>query len=158
MAELRTAKPVDTGSFPACSFVIDGTPPIAQCQETEIAGATGTTTAAGSTMTDVGAYAGINLAGKTLQITAPVGNIGDYVVNSNTDDVLTLATTTPDASAVNVYTVKDTGQTYLTRDEASFIRFIEANGGAFTKVNGQVYTDIASPPLNAACSDTYAPV
>ncbi len=157
MSQLRLAKASDTRSFPGCASVVVDTPPEAQCQETEISGATGTTTAVGFTMTDVAAYAAIDLAGKTLQITAPVGNIGDYVVASNTDDVLTLLTSTPDASAVNVYTVKDTGQTYLTRSESSFARFVESLGNAHTTIGGRLYTDVATGPLAAACSDTYSP-
>lgn len=157
MSQLRLAKATDLEDFPGCASVVVDTPPEAQCQETEIAGATGTTTAIGFTLTDVGAFVGIDLAGKTLEITAPPGNVGDYVVASNTDDILTLETSTPDASAVNVFTVKDTGQAYLTRNESSFIRFTENLGNAHTTINGQVYTDVATGPLAAACSDTYAP-
>ncbi|KKN03865.1 hypothetical protein LCGC14_1103420 [marine sediment metagenome] len=157
MSQIRTAKLADINAFPASSFVIDGIPPIAECQETEIAGATGITTALGFTLTEVGFFAGINLAGKTLSISSPPGNIGDYVVASNTDDVLTLETSTPDASTVNVYTVHDPAQVYLTRDEESFLRYIQENSAAHTNVNGRVYTDLADPPMNAACSDTWNP-
>ncbi len=157
MSQLRLANAVDLVSFPGCLSVVDDTPPIAQCTETEIAGATGTTTEGGYTLTDVGAFAGINLEGKILSLSAPIGNVGDYTILSNTDDILTLETSTPDASAVNVYTVHDTGQTYLTRSESSFTRFVEDLGNAHTTVNGQLYTDVATGPLAAACSDTYAP-
>ena len=157
MSQLRLAKATDFEDFPGSLSVINDTPPITQCQETEIAGPTGTTTAAGSTLTDVAAFVGIDLAGKTLEITAPINNVGDYVVLSNTDDVITFTGATPDASAVNVYTVKDTGQTYLTRNQSSFIRFVENLGNAHTTINGQLYTDVATGPLAAACSDTYSP-
>lgn len=157
MGQLRLAKQMDLEAFPGCAAVVDDTPGEAQCQETEISGATGTTTLNGDTLTDVGAFVGIDPAGKILTITAPVANVGDYTILSNTDDVLTLATTTPEASAVNVYTVHDTAQTYLTRSEASFIRFIENLGNAHTTINGQLYTDVLTGPLANACSDTYAP-
>ncbi len=157
MSQLRLAKTMDLKSFPGCAAVVVDEPPETQCQETEIAGATGTTTAAGSTMEDTAAYVGIDLTGKTLEITAPVNNVGDYVVLSNTDDIITFVGSTPDASAVNVYTVKDTGQTYLRRNQSSFTRFIENLGGAHSTVNGQLYTDVLTGPLAAACSDTYNP-
>ncbi len=157
MSQLRLAKAMDLKSFPGCAAVVDDTPPETQCQETEIAGATGTTTAAGSTLEDVGAFVGIDLAGKILSISAPANNIGDYPILSNTDDVITFTGSTPDASAVNVYTVHDAGQVYLTRNQNSFIRFIENLGNAHTTINGQLYTDVATGPLADACSDTYAP-
>lgn len=157
MAQLRLAKATDLEDYPGCAAVVIETPPETQCQETEIAGATGTTTLAGDTLTDVGAFVGIDLAGKILTITAPPANVGDYTILSNTDDVLTLATTTAEASAVNVFTVHDAAQTYLRRNPASFVRFIENLGNAHTTVNGQLYTDVLTGPLAAACSDTYSP-
>lgn len=157
MSQLRLAKATDFKDFPGAAAVVVETPQETQCQETEIAGATGTTTLAGATLTDVGAFVGIDMQGKILTITAPPANVGDYTILSNTDDVLTLATTTPEASAVNVYTAHDAAQTYLRRNPSSFIRFIENLGNAHTSVNGQLYTDVLTGPLAAACSDTYAP-
>jgi len=157
MSQLRLAKATDLHDFPGCASVVVDTPPEAQCQEAQIDEAAGTTTAGGYTLTEVGKFAGIDLAGKILSITAPANNVGDYTILSNTDDILTLATPTTDASAVNAYTVHDSGQAYLTRNEASFIRFVENLGNAHATINGQLYTDVATGPLAAACSDTYAP-
>ena len=68
MAQLRLAKATDLHSFPGCAAVVNEEPPETECQETEIAGATGTTTLAGDTLTDVGAFVGIDLAGKILTL------------------------------------------------------------------------------------------
>lgn len=158
MAEVRTAKPVDLSSFPGCAHVIDNTPPIAQCQEAEITGAAGAITNTENTITDVGAFAGVDLAGKEVVVTLPAGEAGTYAILSNTDDVIVTDNSFGVSDGAVGYAVHDVGQAYLTRNESSFIRYIQANSGAFTKVNGQVYTDLADPPLNAACSDTWAPV
>jgi len=158
MGELRTAKAIDLTSFPGCSFVVDDTPPIAQCQEAQISIVAASITTGLKTITEVGAFAGINLAGKEVEVTLPAPEAGTYGIVSNTDDVLTTDNTFGATDAGGVACVsRDIAQVYLTRDESSFIRFIEANAGAFAKVNGQLYTDLASPPLNGACSDTYAP-
>ena len=157
MSQLRLAKSTDKQNFPGCLSVVDDTPPITQCQEAQISGATATTTAGGSTLEDTGAFVGIDLAGKILSITAPVNNIGDFPILSNTDDIITFTGSTPDASAVNEYTAHDDAQVYLTRSEHSFVRFVENLGNAFTFINGQLYTDVATGPLAAACSDTYSP-
>ena len=157
MSELRLAKQTDLDAFPGCASVVVDTPPIAQCQEAQIDEAAGTIADGPVTITDVGAFAGIDLAGKKVTVTAPVGEAGTYGVVSNTDDVLTTDHAFGEASAVTAYTVHDTGQTYLTRNEASFARFVESLGNAHTTLNGQLYTDVATGPLAAACSDTYAP-
>lgn len=157
MSQLRLAKVMDLQAFPGCLAVVDDEPPETQCQETEIAGAAGSITNGQFTLTDVGAFVGINLAGKILTVTAPVGEAGDYPVLSNTDDVITIGTAWGATDAAVVYTVHDTGQTYLRRNEASFIRFIENLGNAHSTVGGQLYTDVATGPLADACSDTYSP-
>ena len=157
MSQLRLAKDTDLRSFPGCHAVVNDTPPIAQCQESQIDSAAGSITEGLVTITEVGAFAGIDLAGKKVTITLPVAEAGTYNVISNTDDVLTtdnvFGTTDPTVS----YTVHDETQTYLTRNESSFIRFIEDLGNAHTTLNGQLYTDVETGPLAAACSDTYAP-
>lgn len=157
MSQIRTAKAVDVGAFPGSTFVVNGTPPIAQCEESSINFLNATTTAGGNTLTKIGISIGIDLSNKTVTIAAPPLNAGDYIILSNTDDVLTLATTTPNASAVNTGNIKDTGQAYLTRNESSFQRFIESEGKAHTTKGGQLFTDIADPPMDDACSNTFNP-
>ncbi|MBA7484095.1 hypothetical protein ES707_19619 [subsurface metagenome] len=157
MSQIRIAKAVDVGAFPGSKFVIDGSPPIAQCQETERASPSGKTTGSTPLLENPAVFPNIDLATKILSITAPPANVGDYTILSNTDDVLTLATIPPAFSEDNIYTVHDVGQTYLTRNESSFQRFIESQGKAHTTKGGQLYTDISDPPMDDACSDTWSP-
>lgn len=157
MAQLRLAKSTDLEAFPGCLSIVVDTPPEAQCQEAQIDESAGAIADGPVIITDVGAFAAIDLAGKSVSVTAPVGEIGTYGVISNTDDVLTTDHAFGEVSAVVEYTVHDTGQVYLTRNESSFARFVESLGNAHTTVNGQLYTDVATGPLAAACSDTYAP-
>lgn len=157
MSQLRLAKGTDLETFPGCASVVVDTPPEAQCQEAQIAESLGTIADGPVTLTEATKFVGFDLAGKSVSVTAPVGEIGTYGVVSNTDDVLTTDHAFGEASAVVEYTVHDTGQVYLTRSPASFIRFTENLGNAHTTVNGQLYTDVATGPLAAACSDTYSP-
>lgn len=157
MSQLRLAKGTDTQDFPGSAAVVDGTPPEAQCQEAQIDETAGAISSGPVIITDVGAFAGIDLAGKSVTVTVPVGEAGTYGVVSNTDDVLTTDHAFGEVSAVVEYTVHDTGQVYLTRSENSFVRFIENLGNAFTFANGQLYTDVLTGPLADACTDTYAP-
>ncbi len=157
MGQLRTAKAGDVGAFPGSKFVVDNTPPISQCQEARIEDAPANIIDGQPTVTKVGSYAGIDLAGKTVMIGGTTSDDGTYNILSNTDDVLTTDHTFQTTEAVPGLQVKDVGQTYLTRNEASFIRFIESQGKAHTTKGGQLYTDTPSPPLNAACSDTFDP-
>lgn len=157
MSQIRTAKAQDTEAFPGTKFVVNDTPPIAQCQEAQIVAINADSTEAGNTFTKVGAFAGIDLAGKIATETAVPPNSGDYTIISNTDDVLIVTPTTPVASGANLVTVHDPGQAYLTRNESSFTRYIENQSGAHTTKGGQLYTDITDPPMNGACSDTWAP-
>ncbi len=157
MGQLRLAKATDLSDFPGCLSVVDDTPPVAQCQEAQIDESAGAVATSEPQITDVAAFVGINLAGKKVTVTAPVGDAGTYNVLSNTDDVLITDHDFGEVSAVAAYTVQDDGETFLTRDESSFQRFTEDLGNAHTTVNGQLYTDVANGPLADACSDTYAP-
>lgn len=157
MSQLRLAKATDIENFPGCAAVVVDTPPEAQCQETEIDSATGVIADGPVTITDVGEFVGIDLAGKKVTVTAPVGEAGTYNILSNTDDVLTTDHAFGEVSAVCAYTCHEEGQTYLKRNESSFQRFIENLGNAHTTINGQLYTDVLTGPLAAACSDTYNP-
>jgi len=157
MSQLRLAKNSDNKAFPGCAAVVDDAPPIAQCQETQIDSATGVIADGPVIITDVGEFTGIDLAGKKVTVTAPVGEAGTYNVLSNTDDILTTDHAFGEVSAVCAYTVHDDTQVYLTRNESSFIRFIENLGNAHATLNGQLYTDVATGPLADACTDTYSP-
>ena len=157
MGQLRLAKATDLESFPGSLSVCDDAPPEAQCQEAQIDESAGAISSGPVIITDVGAFAGIDLAGKKVTVTVPVGEAGTYGVISNTDDVLTTDHAFGEVSAVVEYTVHDDGQVYLTRNESSFIRFAENLGNAHTTIGGQLYTDVATGPLAGACSDTYAP-
>ena len=157
MSQLRLAKATDLQDFPGCLSVVSDTPPETQCQESQIDESLGTIADGPSTITEATKFVGFDLAGKTVSVTAPVGEIGDYGVISNTDDVLLTDHAFGEASAVVEYTVHDTGQVYLTRNESSFTRFVENLGNAHSTVNGQLYTDVATGPLADACSDTYSP-
>ncbi len=157
MPQLRLAKASDLTAFPGCAAVVDDTPPIAQCQEAQIDSEVGVIADGPPTITDVAEFTGIDLAGKKVTVTAPVGSAGTYNVLSNTDDVLTTDNDFGEVSAVVFYTVHDDGEVFLTRNEASFIRFAENLGNSHTTIGGQLYTDVATGPLADACSDTYAP-
>lgn len=157
MSQLRLAKATDLQDFPGCAAVVVDTPPEAQCQEAQIDEAAGAVATGSPIITDVAAFAGINLEGKKVTVTAPVGDAGTYNVLSNTDDELTTDHDFGEVSAVAAYTVQDDGQVYLTRNESSFARFVESLGNAHTTINGQLYTDVATGPLADACSDTYDP-
>lgn len=157
MSQLRLARATDNRDFPGAAAVVVDTPPEAQCQETEIGSATGNVADGPVTITDVGEFVGLDLAGKKVTVTVPVGDAGTYNIISNTDDILTTDHAFGEISAVAAYTCHDDGQTYLTRNPSSFIRFIENLGNAHTSINGQLYTDVATGPLADACSDTYAP-
>ncbi len=157
MAELRTAKAGDVGAFPGSTFVVDDTPPIAQCQESQIDETGGITDGTSKELIKFGGFPGINLTAKILSITSPAGNIGDYTILSNTDIQLVLSTRPIVNSPSNVFTVHDPGETYLTRNESSFQRFTENVGKAHTTKGGQLFVDVASGPMAGACSDTFDP-
>lgn len=157
MGQLRLAKQMDLEAFPGCLSVVDNTPPEAQCQEAQIDESAGTMVDGLATITEATKFVGIDLAGKKVTVTLPAPEAGTFNVLSNTDDVLVTDNTFGTDSGVVAYTVHDDGQVYLTRSEASFIRFVENLGNAHSTVNGQLYTDVATGPLANACSDTYAP-
>lgn len=157
MSQLRLAKATDLEDFPGCESVVNDTPPIAQCQEAQIDENAGSITTGLTVIDDVGAFVGVDLAGKKVTVTAPVGEAGTYAILSNTDDQIVTDNTWGATDPATVYTCHDEAQTYLTRNESSFIRFVENLGNAHTTINGQLYTDVATGPLAAACSDTYSP-
>ncbi len=158
MSELRSAKSGDLRAFPGSKFVIQDTPPITQCQETQIAGDRGFTGGLNNRLRDNEKFVGIDLTGKILTITSPPGNAGDYTVLSNIDRDIFVDTDLTTNSNDNVYTVHDPGQTYLTRNQSSFLRFIAEEDRAYTIKGGVLFTDVPDPPMEDACSDTFAPL
>ena len=157
MSQLRTAKAVDVQAFPGSTFVVDDTPPIAQCQESQLVEALVPLSSGDNFLEKAGIFTGINLAGKKLDITASTNNDGTFNVLSNTDDIVIIDHTISGPPGTCTLTVHDVGQAYLTRNEPSFQRFIENEGQAHTTKGGQLFTDTPSPPMNAACSDTFDP-
>ena len=157
MSQIRIAKRGDVQAFPAAAFVIDGSPPIAQCQETQINEVNATITTGLYTITKVGAFAGIDLAGKKVIVSNSTSDNGVHNILSNTDDVLTTDHQFQDDEVDITISCFDFGQAYLTRNESSFIRFIESQGKAHTTKGGQLFTDVADPPMDDACSDTWSP-
>lgn len=157
MSQIRTAKAVDIGAFPGSKFVVDDTPPIAQCQETKITAALCSITTGSPIITKAGAFVGIDLAGKEVVVTGTLDDNGTYGILSNTDNAITTDHNMQQSEfAVNI-TVQDIGQAYLTRNESSFIRYIENQSKAHTTKGGQLYTDLADPPMDDACTDTWNP-
>ena len=136
MSQLRLAKTMDLIAFPGCLSVVDNTPPIAQCQETEIVAATCDTVNGEYTMTKAGAFVGIDLAGKEVVVTNSTTDDGTYTIVSNTDDVLVTDHQFTTTEALATATCHDAAQAYLTRSEHSFVRFVEDLGNAFTFLNG----------------------
>jgi len=148
---------MDLKAFPGCAAVIDDTPPETQCQESQIDELAGSITTGLDVIDDVGAFVGLDLAGKSVTVTAPVGEAGTFGILSNTDDQIITDNTFGATDPATAYTCHDTGQVYLRRNQSSFTRFIENLGNAHTTINGQLYTDVLTGPLADACSDTYAP-
>lgn len=157
MGQIRTARPIDLNSFPGSTFSVDDTPPIAQCQETQIAAPTVSTTVGLYTITKAAAFAGINLAGKKVTVSGSLADDGTYNIISNTDDVLITDHAFQTTESTATATCHDDGQAYLTRDSNSFARYAESQSAAYTFANRRLYTDIADPPMNDACTDTWSP-
>ncbi len=157
MSELRTAKAGDLTAFPGSVFVVDDTPPIAQCQEAQINEAGGSITTGQPTLTKVGAFVGIDLTGKEMSTNLPGPQGGPMQILSNTDDVVTTDYTFITTEGGVGFLINDVGQAYLTRNESSFQRFTENEGKAHTTKGGQLFVDVAAGPMAGACSDTFDP-
>ncbi len=157
MGQLRTAKAADLGAFPGSTFVVDDTPPIAQCQEAQIDEANAAVVMGSPLVTKVGAFAGLDLAGKEVSSDLGPPNNGAFLIISNTDDVLTTVHTYTVNDPTVAITVHDAGETFLTRNESSFQRFTENEGKAHTTKGGQLFVDVAAGPMAGACSDTFDP-
>lgn len=157
MSQIRTAKAGDVGAFPGAQFVINGTPPNTQCQETQIIEVNVATTSGQPTVTKVGAFAGIDLADKQVIIVGSTVDDGIHQLIANTDDVLTTDHTFGTTEAIATAVIAEPGLGYLTRNESSFIRYIEHQGQAHTTKGGQLFTNLTDPPMDDACSDDFLP-
>lgn len=156
IVDLRT-KP-DPENFPGATFVIDGTPPIAQCKEEEPEILNGSITNGQPTITKVGAFTQFDLTGKTVSVAWPLSQLGTYNILSHTDDILTTDHTfTLTSAAVTAY-CQDPGQSYLTRTENSFARYLQSIGAPYTFKGGKLYTSNPDPPMGDACELTWNPL
>lgn len=157
MAYIDKITSPDPDTFPGALFQQAGEVPEAQCQETKITNTDAALVNGSPIITEVGAWPGIDLAGKEVVVSGTVFSDGTYGILSNTDDTLT----TDNQFAENIATadtiVQDVGQTYLRRNIASFARFISAAGYAYTIKGGKLYTDCPDGTLSGACSDTWNP-
>lgn len=157
MSQIRIAKAGDLGAFPGSTFVVDDTPPISQCQETQIV-ATGCQALMDTAIIHKALVGvGIDLTGKKAVVVGTTGDDGTYNVLSNTDGTVTIDHTFTDNELFFTTTIKDAAGAYLTRNQSSFTRFIQNQGNAYTTKGGQLFTDLTDPPMDDACSDTWSP-
>lgn len=158
MGFIRLKTPGDFPSFPgACAKAKDPIP-LAQCTEAAIEGANATTTYSPPELTDVGAFTGYTLNGKTCTILESTGgNTGEFPIVSNTDDVLTLTGDPGDGTAVK-YQLHDAGELEITRNTAELAALSHAAGKAHTFLNGKLYTDMPEANFQAACSLLWNPL
>ncbi len=157
MGQIRTAKAGDLAAFPSSTFVINDTPPIAQCQETKIVDSNPSWTQTESTITILISLAAIDVVGKQLDIFDSPFDDGNYTVLAQNGQVLTIDHVFAGGAGISDAEIHDQAGPYLTRNESSFQRFIENEGQAHTTKGGQLFTDTPTPPMNAACSDTFDP-
>ena len=158
MSQIRIAKRGDIGAFPGSKFVVDDTPPIAQCQETQFTVLGPSWPPSGSVITAAGStFDDISLLGKICTIAGSASDDGDYEVLAQTSTTLTIDHTFIGTEGVATVIVHDDLQAYLTRNKQSFAKYIDVNYKAYTIKGGQLYTDLADPPMDDACSDTWSP-
>lgn len=148
----------DPQAFPGANFEIVGSVPVAQCSEAQIEGTEGTTWADDNTLNDAGAFAGFDLTGKILHITAPPANAGDYTIASNTNDLLIFAPNTSETSFTTEYYVTDGGELILTRNATSFASYIHAAGYAYTFKGGKLHTNMPNGQIKDACTILWDPL
>lgn len=149
---------LDIQAFPGAHFEIAGEAPLTQCSEAKIEGDHAFLVIAPPQLKDVGAFVSYDLTGKVCTVVSgPFAIPGDYDILSNTDDALTLATSPGDSPEV-VYYVHDGGSLILTRNIASFAKFIHAAGHAYTIKGGKLYTDMPSAQLKNACTILFDPL
>lgn len=157
-ALINLASKPSPSHFPSATFAATNEIPSTQCKEPQIVAANATTTQNQTYVNKVGAFSGIDLAGKTVFIQFTIMDDGTYNVLSNTNDRIYIDHTFGLSDADMTATVKDSGQTYLTRNVSSMIRYIQSLGWSYTIKAGILYTNISSGALNPACSTTFAPL
>lgn len=158
MGQVRTAKTGDLNAFPGTAFVIDDTPPAAQCTEVQITLAAPTFVPAGNAITSaVPRMTDISVIGKKATIAGSPSDDGTYDITAETDSTITIDHTFVGNDGGCAVTCHDSGQAYLTRNMQSFAKYIHNQGAAYTIKGGQLYTNIADPPIDAACTTVWNP-
>ncbi|MBA7701204.1 hypothetical protein ES703_109937 [subsurface metagenome] len=132
--------------------------PLDQCTEAKIEGTDATTTTTPAELTNVGAFVGLTLDGKSCTILESTGgNTGEFPIVSNTDDVLTL-TGDPGIGTAVAYQLHDAGELEITRNTAELAALAHAAEKAHTFLNGKLYTDMLEANFEAACSILWDPL
>lgn len=148
----------DIQAFPGATYEIDGDVPAAQCQEQRPQGPFYSISIGSPNVVQAGMFAEYDLTGKKIDILSTVSNNGTYNVLSNTDDyVVTDHIFTENDATVSII-VYDTGEVYITRNEASFLRFIQVQGATYTIKGGKIFTNLANPPMEDACTIAFNPI
>jgi len=150
---------VDIQAFPGALFELTGHVPAPQCSEARIEGDDATTSnGLTPTLHHPGKFVLETLDEKVCTITASVGgNIGDFDIQWNDDDTLTLVQDPGTGDPVEYY-VHDGGSLILTRNAKSFAQYIHAAGYAYTIKGGKLYTNMPSGQLKDACSILFDPL
>ncbi len=144
--------------FPGAIVEAQDPIPLDQCTEAKIEGTDATTTSEPAELTNVGAFVGLTLDGKSCTILESTGgNTGEFPIVSNTDDVLTL-TGDPGIGTAVAYQLHDQGELEVTRNTAEFAALAHDAGKAHTFANGKLYTDMLEANFAAACSLLWDPL
>ncbi len=158
MGQIRLKTAGQLPGFPGAIVEAQDPIPLDQCTEAKIEGTDATTTTDPMTLTNVGAFIGHTLDGKSCTILASTGgNTGEFAIVSNTDDVLTLATDPGIGTAV-AYRLHDAGELEITRNTAELAALAHAADKAHTFLNGKFYTDMLEANFEAACSILWDPL
>ena len=157
MGQLRVARSSDKAAFPGAAFVVEGTPPITQCEELTQSDSSVDWTIGESVIRNVSQLNQNNVIGKTVEISSSASDDGFHTILGQTDTTLTIDHTFIGSSATVIIDITDAPGQNLTRTPAGFQQFIHNAGKAHTTKGGQLFTDIASAPLAPACSITFDP-
>ncbi len=156
LIRLKTAGQIP--GFPTALVEAQDPIPLTQCTEALIEGESATTTTAPVELTDVGAFAGVTLDGKSCTILESTGgNTGEFAITSNTDDVLTLGSDPGIGSDVK-YQLHNAGELEIIRTTKQFADLSHAAGKAHTFLNGKLYTDMLEANFITACSLLWSPL
>ncbi|MBA7652961.1 hypothetical protein ES703_60801 [subsurface metagenome] len=158
MGQIRLKAAGQLPGFPGAIVEAQDPIPLAQCTEAKIEGTNATTATPASTLTDVGAFTGFTLDGKSCTILESTGgNTGEFAITSNTNDVLTLGSDPGDGTNVK-YQLHDAGELEITRNTAELAALAHAAEKAHTFLNGKLYTDMLEADFEAACSIIWNPL